>query len=83
MSGLIIPGSIDGWENEGGVLCPVQPSTPEPKMYSYICRNCGGETVSEEESGLSGLIPFDLGCAHCAEYALEFNGEKIPGEEEG
>ena len=71
-----------GWENAGGILCPVQPPTPEPpKMCSFICRNCGKETVHECEG--AGRVPFDLGCAHCAEYALEYNGEKLIEEEEG
>ena len=74
MSGLIIPELVDGWENSNDVLRPVQPPPPPaPKMCSFICRNCGQETVHECCGG--GMVPFDLGCAHCAEYALEYNGE--------
>ena len=82
MNGLVIPNTIDGWENRDGVLRPVQPPPPPtPKMCSFTCRNCGGETVHECEG--VGMVPFDLGCAHCGEYALEYNGEKLEEKEEG
>lgn len=69
----------NGWQNTKGVLRPIQSPPPSPKMCSFICRNCGKETVYE--CCTPGLVPFDLGCAHCAEYALEYNGE-LPGKEE-